>query len=323
MTCVLVTGGAGYIGSHTCKALARAGFEPVTVDNLTAGHRWAVRWGPLAQLDVRDTEGLVGVLAAYQPVGVLHFAASIDVAQSLRTPLAYYQNNVVGLLSLLDAMTRTETRLCVFSSTAAVYGEPDRVPIPETAPLRPQNPYGTSKLTGERVLADVAATGSLSYVALRYFNAAGADPDGEIDKAHEPETHLVPNAIRAATGHGAPLTINGSDFPTADGTAVRDYVHVTDLADAHVRALEQLLAGAASDTFNVGTGAGASVMDVVAACTRVLGTSPAHTLGPRRAGDPARLVAAGDRIRSVLGWQPLNSSLDQIVATAARWHASA
>ena len=318
---VIVTGGAGYIGSHTCKALAQAGFEPVTVDNLSAGHRWAVQWGPLVQLDVRDTNSLERVLAAYKPVGVLHFAAHIDVAQSLRTPLAFYRNNVGGLLSVLDAMTRTAVPHCVFSSTAAVYGEPDTVPIPEDAPLRPQTPYGTSKLTGERILADLAASGGLSYIALRYFNAAGADPDGAIGEAHDPETHLVPNAIRAATDGGQPLTVNGTAFPTADGTAVRDYVHVTDLADAHVRALRHLIDGAPSDALNVGTGTGISVLEVVKACATVIGTPPPYALGPQRAGDPARLVAAGDRIRSVLDWQPVNSTLANIIATAARWHA--
>lgn len=317
---VLVTGGAGYIGSHACKALAAAGFEPVTVDDLSAGHSWAVRWGPLEQVDVRDTDALERVIDAAQPLGVLHFAARIEVGESIRAPLAYYRNNVGGLLSVVEAMSRQGLKHLVFSSTAAVYGEPDRVPIPEDAALRPGNPYGASKHICERILDDAAAAGALRYVALRYFNAAGADPDGEIGEAHEPETHLIPNALRAMLGRTPPLTVHGGDFPTPDGTPIRDYLHVIDLAEAHVRALHHLIDGGPSRALNVGTGTGYSVMEVLHACERVLERPSLYAFGPRRPGDPTRLVAAADSIRSVLGWQPHHSDLDTIIATAARWH---
>ena len=320
MEIVVVTGGAGYIGSHACKALATAGFQPLTVDNFTTGHREAVKWGPCEVVDVRDTDAFDRVIKKYRPVGVLHFAAHIEVGESVRAPLTYYDNNIRGLVSTLEAMMRNRLKIIVFSSTAAIYGEPDRVPVAEDAPVRPGNPYGASKSACERILADVSATGDLRYLALRYFNAAGADPDGEIGEAHNPETHLIPNALRAIIGDGPPLTVHGDDFPTPDGTAIRDYVHVSDLADAHVQALRYLMAGRSSCTLNVGTGTGHTVRSVIDTCERVLGTAPPYAIGPRRPGDPARLVAAADQIRSTLNWQPRQSDLDNILATAARWY---
>jgi len=317
---VIVTGGAGYIGSHACKALAQAGYVPVTVDDLRAGHRWAVRWGPLETVDVTDGPALDVVFQRYAPTAVLHFAAHIEVGESNRAPLKYYRNNVGGLISVVDAMARHGVERIVFSSTAAVYGEPERVPIGEDAPLRPGNPYGATKLACERLLADVAATGALRYTALRYFNAAGADPDGAIGEAHDPETHLVPNAVRAVRDPDYTLDLKGGDFPTPDGSAIRDYVHVSDLARAHVMALDHLRDGGPSCSLNVGTGRGASVQEVIDACARVLGQTPKYKLAARRPGDPAQLIAEAARIRETLGWRPTASDLETIIATAAAWH---
>jgi UDP-glucose-4-epimerase GalE len=316
---VLVTGGAGYIGSHACKRLAAAGYTPVCVDSLENGHRWAVRWGPFAQLDVRDDTALDRVFAAHRPVAVMHFAGYIQVGESVRQPLKYHRNNLDGLMAVLAVMGRHGVAPIVFSSTAAVYGEPERVPIPEDHPKRPESPYGSSKLACERVLADVAAAGDIRYAALRYFNAAGADGDGEIGEAHLPETHLVPLAVRALRDPAFTLQVFGDDFPTGDGTAVRDYIHVEDLAEAHLRALEYLLAGHGSACLNLGTGHGISVREVLAACARVAGQAPKHTIAGRRAGDVAALVADPAGAQRTLDWRPRLSDIDTIVRAAAAW----
>lgn len=316
---VLVTGGAGYIGSHVCKQLAARGYTPVCLDSLENGYAWAVRWGPLEQLDIRDESRVDAVFQRYQPIAVMHFAAYIQVGESVADPLKYYRNNLEGVMAIAAAMQRHRVAPIVFSSTAAVYGEPETVPIAEDHPQRPASPYGSSKMACERVLADVAATGRLRYAALRYFNAAGAAPEAWIGEAHVPETHLIPLALRAARDPGFTLDVFGADFPTRDGTAVRDYIHVDDLADAHVLALERLLQGDGALALNLGTGSGTSVREVIDACTRALGTEPKHRVAGRRAGDVASLVADPSQARARLGWTPSRSDIDQIVRSAAAW----
>jgi UDP-glucose-4-epimerase GalE len=317
---ILVTGGAGYIGSHACKALAGAGYLPVSYDNLSRGHRELVRWGPLEEGDLADGRRLAEVLRVHRPVAVLHFAALIAVGESVREPLLYYRNNVGGALSLLSAMEETGVRTIVFSSTAAVYGDPERVPLTEEAPRRPVNPYGRGKRLIEELLEDQAAARGLRYASLRYFNAAGADPEGETGEWHEPETHLIPLVLRAAQGRGAPLTLFGDDYDTPDGTCIRDYIHVSDLAQAHLLAVQALLAGRPSGAFNLGSGEGYSVRQVIEACRRVTGEAIPVAIGPRREGDPPRLVADPSRARQQLGWRPALSGLDTIVRTAWAWH---
>jgi len=316
---ILVTGGAGYVGSHACKALAAAGYAPVAYDNLSRGHAAAVRWGPLAQGDLGDRERLVAALREHQAEAVMHFAAFAYVGESVGDPETYYRNNVGGTLSLLGAMREAGVGALVFSSTCAVYGVPERVPINEDCPKAPLNPYGETKLAIERALHWYAGAYRLRYAALRYFNAAGCDPDGEIGEDHEPETHLIPRVLRAALGTADPVDIYGTDYPTPDGTAVRDYIHVTDLADAHVRALADLAAGGGSMALNLGTGGGASVREVIAAVERVSGRAVPRREAPRRAGDPPELVADPARARARLGWQPRHSDLDTIVRTALAW----
>jgi UDP-arabinose 4-epimerase len=317
---VLVPGGAGYIGSHTCKALAAAGYLPVTLDNLVYGHRDAVRWGPLVQADLADRAGIERVLRDHRISAVVHFAAYAYVGESMADPGRYFQNNVTCSLNLLDAMHATDVRRLVFSSTCATYGIPDAVPITEDTPQRPVNPYGESKLMVERAMHWHGVAHGLKSIALRYFNAAGADAAGELGERHDPETHLIPLAIDAALGLAPPLKVMGTDYDTPDGTAVRDYVHVTDLADAHVRALAHLERGGASAALNLGTGQGRSVRDVIAMVERITGLKVPRTDAPRRAGDPPVLVAAPGRARALLGWQPAWSDLETIVRTAAAWH---
>lgn len=317
---VLVPGGAGYIGSHTCKALARAGYVPVTLDNLVYGHRDAVRWGPLVEADLADRRTLERVLREHRISAVVHFAAYAYVGESMTDPGRYFQNNVACSLNLLDAMHAAGVRRMVFSSTCATYGIPDTVPITEDTPQRPVNPYGESKLMVERALHWHGVAHGLKAIALRYFNAAGADPAGELGERHDPETHLVPLAIDAALGLAPPLKVMGTDYDTPDGTALRDYIHVTDLADAHVRALGYLEQGGASAALNLGTGQGHSVRDVIAMVERVTGLKVPRVDAPRRAGDPPALVAAPGRAKALLGWQPGWSDLETIVRTAAAWH---
>jgi UDP-arabinose 4-epimerase len=318
---VLVTGGAGYVGSHACKALAAAGYRPVTYDNLSRGHARAVKWGPLERGDLLDTARLDKVLRKRRPAAVLHFAALAYVGESVREPERYYLNNVAGTISLLDAMAANGIRRIVFSSSCAVYGAPRRVPIREGDAQRPVNPYGDTKRVVEQLLRERAADG-LRSVALRYFNAAGADPEGELGESHDPETHLIPLVLQVAAGLRPRFTVYGSNYRTPDGTCIRDYVHVSDLADAHVLALKYLgkTSGARSKgthcAVNLGTGSGHSVREVIDAARGVTGRRIPVRYGARRPGDPPRLVADPRRARRALGWSPRHSSLQEIVATA-------
>ena len=317
---VLVAGGAGYVGSHTCKALARAGRLPVVLDNLSQGHRAFVPWGPLIEGDIRDRVLVERTVREHRIGAVVHLAAFACVGESMRDPGKYFDNNVAGSLALLDALQRCGVDHIVFSSTCATYGVPESLPIGDRHAQRPANPYGESKLFVERALRWYGTAHGLRSVALRYFNAAGADPEGELGEEHDPETHLIPLAIGAALGRRGPLEIYGNDYPTPDRTAVRDYVHVTDLAEAHVRALEYLDAGGESSAFNLGTGRGYSVREVVAAVERIAGRElPRRECAPRP-GDPAILVAEPGHSRARLGWRPRHSDLDTMIATAWRWH---
>ena len=317
---VLVTGGAGYIGSHACKALAGAGFQPVVFDNLSRGHREAVRWGPLVEGDLADRQRLCAALIEHKVEAVMHFAAYAYVGESVTDPALYYRNNLGGTLSLLEAMREAGIGEIVFSSTCATYGIPDGVPIREDAPQRPVNPYGETKLAIERALHWYAAAYGLRSVSLRYFNAAGADPEGEIGEHHEPETHLVPLVLQAALGHGPHIEIYGTDYPTPDGTAIRDYVHVCDLAIAHLRALERLRGGGGSAAVNLGTGQGHSVREVIAAAELASGRKVPARAAPRRPGDPPALVADPSLAGEILGWHPQHSDLDTIIRTSLTWH---
>lgn len=319
---ILVTGGAGYVGSHACKALAGAGYRPVVYDNLSRGHREAVRWGPLVEGDIHDLARLGEALRVHQVSAVMHFAAFAYVGESVSDPELYYQNNLGGTLALLGAMRAAGVQKIVFSSTCAVYGVPETLPIRETTAKAPLNPYGDTKLAVERALNWYAAAYGMRYMALRYFNAAGADPDGEIGEDHEPETHLIPLVLRAALGRGGPIEIYGTDYPTPDGTAIRDYIHVADLADAHVRALAYLAAGGDSRALNLGTGSGSSVREVIAAVERIGGRKVPQREVARRPGDPPELVADPALARDRLGWLPRHSDLDTIIRTALAWETS-
>ena len=320
---VLVTGAAGYVGSHACKALAEAGLQPIGLDNLERAGLRELPWGPLEVADTRDRDALEDVLRRHRPAAVMHFAAYAYVGESVARPGPYYHNNVLGTLALLEALRAAGIDRLVFSSTCATYGVPQYLPIDEDHPQHPINPYGASKLMVERMLADFEHAHGLRYVSLRYFNAAGADPDAEIGERHDPETHAIPLAIEAAFGERPAFEIHGTDYPTPDGTAVRDYVHVADLAHAHVQALGYLQEGGDSAALNLGTGRGHSVRDVVAAVERATGRRiPLHE-APRRPGDPPVLVADPARARAVLGWAPRFVDLTEIVQTAVRWHTGA
>jgi len=316
---VMVTGGAGYIGSHACKALARAGYRPIAYDSLARGHREAVRWGPLVEGDLADRTLLVDTIRRFDVAAVMHFAAFAYVGESMTRPELYFRNNVVNSLGLLEAMRETGVKAIVFSSTCATYGIPERVPIAEDAPQRPVNPYGESKLMIERALHWHGIAHGLAHVALRYFNAAGADPEGETGELHEPETHLIPLVLDAALGQRAEIEIYGTDYPTPDGTAIRDYIHVSDLADAHLRALAYLERGGASTALNLATGRGYSVREVIAAAERVTGRRVPQREVDRRAGDPPALVADPTRAKALLEWTPRFSDLDSIIASAWNW----
>lgn len=318
---ILVAGGAGYVGSHAAKALHRAGYLPVVVDNLVTGHRAAVRWGPFVHADIGDPAALEAAFAQFRPAAVLHFAAYAYVGESVAHPRRYYRNNVANTLTLLDACLRHGCVPLVFSSSCATYGVPERLPIDETHPQQPINPYGQSKLMVEQVLRSYHRAYGLRSVSLRYFNAAGADPEGDLGEDHDPETHLIPLAIRAALGSGPPLEVYGTAYPTTDGTAVRDFVHVSDLADAHVRALRHLLEGGAPLALNLGLGRGYSVREVIASVERVAGRNVPSREGTAREGDPAELVADARRARESLGWTPVFRGLDDIVASAWPWFA--
>jgi UDP-glucose-4-epimerase GalE len=318
---VLVTGGAGYIGSHTAKALRQSGRSVVIFDNLSAGHREATLGAPFIEGDIRDVDAVRRALRDSGARAVVHFAALLVIADSVRDPSPYYLNNVVGTLATLDAMAAERCRQFVFSSTCAVYGDPVEVPIPETHPTVPINPYGQTKLAIEQALPHFERAYQIRSVRLRYFNAAGADPEGELGEDHAPEVHAIPRAFDAAMG-GAPFEIFGEDYPTPDGTCLRDYIHVTDLANAHVRALAHLDRGGVSATYNVGTERPSSVREVLAAAERVSGRTVPRRVAPRRPGDPAVLCASAARIRSELGWVPQRAALETIMGDAWRWHSA-
>ena len=314
---IFVTGGAGFIGSHTCKLLAARGVEPVVYDNLVTGHRDAVRWGPFIEGDILDSDRLGQALRDWRPDAVIHFAGSAYVGESVENPSKYYRNNVAGSLSLLEACRAVGVLSIVFSSSCATYGAPEQLPIAESTPQRPLNPYGRSKLMVEQMLGDYAAAYGLRYVALRYFNACGADPDGELSERHDPETHLIPRALLAASGALRHLSVFGADYPTADGTCVRDFVHVADLARAHVMALDYLRAGGANFATNLGSGRGASIWQVIEAIRRITGRDVPTVVEPRRPGDPPSLVADPTLARVQLGFSTCMSTIDAIVRTAA------
>jgi UDP-glucose-4-epimerase GalE len=316
---VLVTGGAGYIGSHACKALAQAGYRTVVFDNLAAGHRGAVKWGELVEGDIADTRTVEAALRRHEIFAVMHFAAFLDVGESVRDPVKYYRNNVIGALSVLEAMAATGVTRFVLSSTCATYGEPMETPIVETHPQRPINSYGESKLAVERALPHFERAYGIHSVALRYFNASGADPDGEIGEDHAPEIHLIPRAIEAVAG-GPALQVFGDDYPTPDGTCLRDYVHVSDLADAHVKALEAIVDVRKSAVYNLGTGRPHSVREVIGAVERATACPVPWTVAPRRPGDPAVLYASPHKAQAELHWTPRFADIETIVRTAWNWH---
>jgi UDP-glucose 4-epimerase len=316
---ILVTGGAGYIGSHIVKALGKAGHELLVYDNLSTGHEWAVLYGRLVRGDLADRPRITETLEAFRPEGVMHFAASIQVEESVREPLAYYRNNVINTLNLLEAMRETGVKNLIYSSTAAVYGNPARVPVDETAPPAPINPYGASKVMIEHILGDLARAEGFRYTALRYFNVAGADPEGRTGQAYREATHLITRALKTAKREYPKLLIYGTDYPTPDGTCVRDYIHVDDLASAHLLALNCLIETGQSEIMNCGYGHGYSVRDVVATAKKVTGIDFATEETDRRAGDPHTLVADSSRLRQLTGWEPRHDDLEFIVRTAWNW----
>jgi len=316
---VFVTGGAGYIGSHVVKALGGEGHEILVYDNLSTGHDWAVLSGRLVEGDLADLVFLNRAMGEFRPDAVIHFAASIQVEESVRKPLSYYRNNVANTLNLLDAMTENGVGFLVYSSTAAVYGIPEKMPVHEGAELKPINPYGASKAMIERVLADLASSRDFAYVALRYFNVAGADPEGTIGQAYKEATHLITRALKTARGESEKLSVFGTDYPTPDGTCVRDYIHVNDLAGAHLRALDYLRKSHANGQMNCGYGHGFSVKEVVEAAKRVTGVDFRVEEAARRPGDPPALIADSSLLREKTGWAPQHDDLDFIVRTAWNW----
>jgi UDP-glucose 4-epimerase len=319
---VLICGGAGYIGSHMAYWMARQGLEVTVADNLSTGHAEAVKWCELVQADLLDADGLEALFAARRFDAVMHFCALSLVGESISKPYDYYANNVVGTLGLLQAMRRHKVNRMVFSSTAAIYGQPVADCIDEDHPKHPINPYGASKLMVERILQDAAGAYGLDSVSLRYFNAAGASADVTLGESHSPETHLIPNVLRAAREAGTPLTVFGDDYPTPDGTCVRDYVHVDDLAQAHQLALEFLQSNHGAHAFNLGNGVGFSVREVIAAAERVANQAISYRVEGRRAGDPPVLVASSDKARDRLGWNPRFASIESMLSSAWNWHAA-
>lgn len=316
---VLISGGAGFIGSHVAKAVREAGHVPVVFDNLSAGHRWAVQWGPLVVGDLMDRDVIEAALREHSIDAVVQLAGSINVGESMQNPGKYFRNNFSITVNLLEAMDAVGVKRLVFSSTAAVYGIPEGSPIPEDAKKAPINPYGEAKYFIERLLDWYTSIRGFQCLALRYFNAAGADPDGQIGEMHSPETHLIPLVIYGALGKRAPVKVFGTDYPTEDGTAVRDYIHVADLARAHSLGIEYLAGGGVSTAVNLGSGEGISVKQVLEAVERVSGAPVPHELFSRRAGDPPHLVAKTGRAGEILGWKPERSDIDSIVRDAWRW----
>ena len=320
---ILVTGGAGYIGSHVVLALAEAGYDVLTFDNLSTGNRWAVLEGEFVQGDLSDREKFRETVLTFKPDAVMHFAASIEVGESVKFPLKYYINNTVNLLNTVDIMSQVGVGKMIFSSTAAVYGTPEKVPVTESTPLAPINPYGTSKMMSERILTDLNESESdFRYISLRYFNVAGADPGGRLGQVYKNPTHLITRALKTAKGEYDRLQIFGTDYPTPDGTGIRDYIHVTDIADAHIKALEHLLAGGTSDILNCGYGKGYSVSEVINEVRIVTGIDLAVEETARREGDAAKLVADSSLIREKLSWEPKYDNLETIVRTAWEWEKS-
>jgi UDP-arabinose 4-epimerase len=317
---VLVTGGGGYVGSHACKRLAAAGYKPVVLDDLSEGHRWAVKWGPLIVGDIGDRELVIDTIRSFNIQAVLHFAGRAYVSESIQQPRIYFNNNFAKTLVLLDSILDAGVDKLVFSSTCATYGDPQQLPITEDHPQRPINPYGVSKLMVEQALHWYRCAYGLRYVALRYFNAGGADLDGEIGEDHDPETHLIPRVIAVAQGKLPQVEIFGTDYETRDGTAVRDYVHVADLASAHVRALDRLIDGGNSVSINLGTGRGHSIREVISMAEKISGARVPVREAPRRLGDPAALVADPSRGETILQWRPKVSDLQTIVHSAWNWH---
>lgn len=317
---ILVAGGAGYIGSHAAKLLAQRGYHPVVLDNLVYGHRWAAKWGTFVEADLADKEAVREVLLAHRIRAVMHFAAYAYVGESVRDPGKYYRNNVANTLSLLEVMAEVESEHFIFSSSCATYGEPSSIPIAEDHPQQPINPYGRTKLVVEQMLADFETAHGLRHVNLRYFNAAGADPEGELGEDHDPETHLIPIVLQVALGKRPHVAVFGTDYPTPDGTCVRDYIHVSDLAEAHVLALEHLLGGGASRSYNLGNGQGTSVRQILEEARRLTGHPIPALEARRRWGDPASLVASAERIQAELGWKPRFPGLPAILESAWNWH---
>ena len=317
---VLVTGGAGYIGAHCCKLLAAKGHQPVSLDNLVYGHRRAVQWGPFYEGDLADRAMLNDIFEKEQFDGVMHFAAYAYVGESMSDPQKYYINNLQNTIGLLEAMKTYHVNNFILSSTCAVYGNPQRIPIDEQHPRNPINPYGKSKYMIEEILSDYHRAYGLKFISLRYFNAAGADSDADIGEDHTPETHLIPLVLDVATGHSATVQVFGNDYGTEDGTCVRDYIHVGDLADAHVRALEKLFQGELCESINLGTGNGFSVLQVIRTAEKVTGRKIPYIAAERRPGDPPVLVASNEKARQVLGWLPRYSQIEEIIRTAWNWH---
>ncbi len=317
---ILITGGAGYIGSHAVKEASRFGFNPVTFDNLSMGHRWAVRSGKFVKGDLADRSGLVRTFRRYKPKAVMHFASHINVGESVVDPQKYYRDNLTNAMNLFSVMLQEKVKYFILSSTCAVYGDPVKVPMPENHPKNPVNPYGDSKRMLEKILEWYDGAYGLKSTFLRYFNASGADASGELGEAHDPESHLIPLVLDAAAGRRKHITIFGRNYPTPDGTCIRDYIHVTDLASAHFLALKRMMRTNKSDFFNLGTGKGYSVREVIRWTEKLTGLKVPVLVGPRRAGDPPRLVAQSQKAKKVLKWKPQHSSLENILRTAWAWH---
>lgn len=314
---ILVTGGVGYIGSHTCKSLAKSGHEVIVYDNLSTGHRDFARWGNFVHGDIRDGNSMRKALRQYRPDGIIHFAAKSNVGESVTDPGQYFSNNVVGALSLLEAMRDEDVHAIVVSGTCAVYGEPENIPVREDCPTRPVSPYGASKLFMERMLEDFSKAHGLRWVSLRYFNAAGSSEEGEIGEKHEPETHLIPRVMLAALGKIPAIDVYGLDYPTKDGTCIRDYIHVDDLADAHIRAMEHLQSGGENLPLNLGSGIGSSVLDIIGGVEAITGRKVPVNYVDRRPGDPALLIADSERAKNVIGWETKKNLTDML---ASAWN---
>lgn len=320
---ILIVGGAGYIGSHAAKAVRLAGHTPVVFDDLSCGHEHAVRWGPLVRGDIRNAEALRTAIREYRPFAVMQFAARIEVGEGQKDPAHFYDNNVAGTLNLVRVMLAEGVNNLVFSSTCAIYGDPERLPLTEDLPKRPVSVYGRTKLMCEQMLEDISGAHGLNFAALRYFNAAGADPEGEIGEEHSPETHLVPNALKAAAGLGGPMKLFGTDYPTPDGTCIRDFIHVTDLAEAHILAADKIAARNTNLQLNLGAGQGRTVREVLRAVETATGRPVPVEIAPRRPGDAISLYADTSHVKAELGWTPRLSDIDTVVKTAWAFHRKA